>query len=95
MPAAVRKPGASRPQSRKAFRGLGYADERRLAALPAEIERLEAEIARLTEFLSDPDVFARTPDRFEKASAGLIDRQAALQAAEEEWLKLEEKASMR
>jgi len=95
MPAAVSKSVASRPQSRKESRGLGYADERRLAALPAEIGRLEAEIARLTEFLSDPDVFARTPDRFEKASAGLIDRQVALQAAEEEWLKLEEKASMK
>lgn len=92
-PVAASTSVALRSPSRRVPKGLGYSEERRLESLPAEIERLEVEIARLTEFLSDPDLFVCAPERFEKASAGLIDRQAALAAAEEEWLELEEKAS--
>ena len=54
--------------------------------------RLEAEIAKLTEFLSDPDLFTKEPAKFAKASEALVERQTALAAAEEEWLELEEKA---
>ncbi|GFE63625.1 ABC-F family ATP-binding cassette domain-containing protein [Litoreibacter roseus] len=72
--------------------GLSFTEEHRLKALPGEIERLEAEIAKLTEFLSDPDLFSQSPAKFEKASAALVERQSALSAAEEEWLTLEEKA---
>jgi ATP-binding cassette subfamily F protein uup len=39
--------------------------------------------------LSDPDLFTREPAKFEKASAALVARQAALAAVEEEWLTLE------
>jgi ATP-binding cassette subfamily F protein uup len=56
------------------------------------IERLEAEIAKLEEFLMDPDLFTKEPVKFKKASEALAERQVALAAAEEEWLELEEKA---
>ena len=60
----------------------------RLEALPAIMERLEAEIAKLSEFLSQPELFQTAPAKFAKASEGLAERQAALAAAEEEWLEL-------
>jgi ATP-binding cassette subfamily F protein uup len=72
---------------------LSFTETHRLAALPAEIARLEAEIAKLAEFLSDPEVYATAPAKAEKASGALSERQAKLDAAEEEWLTLEEKAA--
>jgi ATP-binding cassette subfamily F protein uup len=73
--------------------GLSFTQKHRLQALPAEIERLEAEIAKLAGYLSDPDLFRTAPVKFRKATEALTERQAALTAAEEEWLELEEKAS--
>ncbi len=89
--------GSAAPQAsrKRQSRGLGYTEELRLQALPAEIERLEAEVAKLSEFLSDPGLFARSRDRFNKASAALVERQARLTAAEEEWLDLEERATVK
>jgi ATP-binding cassette subfamily F protein uup len=60
--------------------------------LPAEIERLEAEIAKLGELLSDPHLFTREPVKFAKATEALNERQTKIAAAEDEWLTLEEKA---
>lgn len=73
--------------------GLSFAEKHRLDALPAIIERLEAEIAKLSDFLSDPALYRTAPAKFEKATAALTERQAALAAAEEEWLSLEERAA--
>ncbi|MBY5932379.1 ATP-binding cassette domain-containing protein [Tateyamaria omphalii] len=82
---------ASKPkQSPKV--GLSFTEKHRLEALPAEIERLEAEMAKLQELLSDPDLYSREPVKFKKATEALVERQAKLEAAEEEWLHLEEKA---
>ena len=60
--------------------------------MPAEIDRLTEEIEKLTGLLSDPDLFARDPAKFDKASAALVARQTALTKAEDDWLSLEEKA---
>jgi ATP-binding cassette subfamily F protein uup len=68
---------------------LSYRDARRLAALPDEIDALTAEIRRLETLLADPGLYARDPDRFDRASRLLVERQARLAAAEEEWLTLE------
>ena len=73
--------------------GLSFTEKHRLEALPAEIERLEAEIVKLQELMSDPDLFTENPVKFQKATDALIERQARLDEAEEEWLMLEEKAS--
>ncbi|MFV0335447.1 MAG: ABC-F family ATP-binding cassette domain-containing protein [Tropicimonas sp.] len=77
---------------REASAGLTFTERHRLDALPAEIERLAAEISKLEEFLADPGLFAAEPVRFGKASVALVERQRVLAAAEEEWLTLEEKA---
>ena len=73
--------------------GLTFTEKHRLEALPGLIDKLEREIAKLHELLSDPDLFTREPVKFRKASEMLAEREAALAAAEEEWLTLEEKAA--
>lgn len=78
----------SRPAEKQ---GLTFTERHRLETLPAEIEKLEAEIAKLEEYLSAPDLYQQAPLKFQKASAALVERQTALQSAEDEWLTLEEK----
>jgi ATP-binding cassette subfamily F protein uup len=92
---ASKKPKPAAPEKARAASkpGLSFTETHRLAALPDEIARLEAEIAKLAEFLSDPEVYATAPAKAEKATAALSERQAKLDAAEEEWLTLEEKAA--
>ncbi len=70
--------------------GLNFAQKHRLGALPAEIERLTAEITKLEEFMADPNLFTDHPAKFQKASDALVERHETLSDAEEEWLKLEE-----
>ncbi|WP_270733068.1 ABC-F family ATP-binding cassette domain-containing protein [Shimia sp. Alg240-R146] len=72
--------------------GLNFTEKHRLEALPAIMERLEAEIAKLEVFMADPELFTKEPVKFQKATEALVERQTALQDAEEEWLMLEEKA---
>ena len=55
------------------------------------IERIEAEINKLNDFLSDSDMFTREPVKFRKASEGIAERQKALANAEAEWMALMEK----
>ena len=84
--------GAAPPSRDAKQGGLSFTERHRLEALPDEIERLEAEIARLEELLADPGLFQRAPVKFNKATEALTARQSALQAAEAEWMRLEEKA---
>ncbi|MDV7269305.1 ATP-binding cassette domain-containing protein [Thioclava sp. A2] len=88
-PKPVKEPEA---KAQPAKNGLSFTEKHRLEALPALIEKLEAEIAKLGELLADPDLFSREPVKFKKATEMLGERQAALDAAEEEWLELAEKA---
>ena len=79
-------------ETQEATAGLTFVERHRLDALPDEIDRLEREIAKLTEYLSAPDLYAQSPLKFAKATEALTERQDQLSAAEEEWLMLEEKA---
>ena len=88
--APVASPKAKPKAAQK--RGLSFTESHRLESLPAEIDRLEAEIAKLGELLSDPELFNRAPVKFQKATEALAARQSALEQAEEEWLTLSEKA---
>jgi ABC transport system ATP-binding/permease protein len=81
-------PPAPKPQKKS----LSFTEQKRLDDLPAQIARIEAEIAKLGEFLSAPDLFAKDPAKFAKASAALAERQSALAVAEESWLALAERA---
>ncbi|KIT17213.1 ABC-F family ATP-binding cassette domain-containing protein [Jannaschia aquimarina] len=71
---------------------LSFTESHRLDELPDVIARLEAEIGKLEGLLTEPDLYARDPVKFGKATEMLAERQAALSAAEEEWLTLAERA---
>ena len=90
-PAASRARPADPPRSRPAARPakLSFAQAHRLERLPAELDRLAEEIARLEALIADPGLYARDAARFDKAVAALAERRARLEAAEEEWLELE------
>jgi len=91
-PARKKKQAGGKPENTPAEAGLSFVEQHRLEELPAVMERLEAEIAKLVEFMSDPDMFTDHPVKFQKATDALIERQSVLDAAEEEWMALEEKA---
>jgi ATP-binding cassette subfamily F protein uup len=80
-----------REDVKKLSEGLSFTEKKRLEALPGIMERLEAEINKLTDFLSDAEMFTREPVKFRKATEAIAERQQALQAAEEEWLVLAER----
>ncbi|MCB1345883.1 MAG: ATP-binding cassette domain-containing protein, partial [Rhodobacteraceae bacterium] len=71
--------------------GLSFTEKKRLDSLPSEIARLEAEIAKLSDLLSDADLYTREPVKAAKAADMLEQRQTALSRAEEEWLDLAER----
>ena len=71
---------------------LSFTEKHRLEELPSVMEKLQAEIAKLEEVLSDPELFTKQFAKFERASDALVARQMSLSDAEEEWLALEEKA---
>ncbi|WP_430464184.1 ABC-F family ATP-binding cassette domain-containing protein [Tabrizicola sp.] len=80
-----------RDDVKKISEGLTFTEKKRLEALPGIMERLEAEINKLTDFLSDAEMFTREPVKFRKATEAIAERQKALQEAEEEWLALAER----
>lgn len=71
---------------------LSFTEKHRLEELPKVIAKLEAEIAKLSDLLSDPAIYTTQAVKAQKASDALAERQAMLEAAELEWLTLEEKA---
>ena len=71
---------------------LSFTEKHRLEELPKVISKLEAEIAKLSDLLSDPAIYTTQAMKASKASDALAERQALLEAAELEWLTLEEKA---
>ncbi|MFA8440528.1 ABC-F family ATP-binding cassette domain-containing protein [Yoonia sp.] len=82
-----------KPAEKKTATGLSFTEKHRLEELPAVIDKITAEIAKLEELLADPELFTKQPVKFQKATDALIARQTALSDAEEEWLMLEEKAA--
>ncbi len=77
---------------KKPAQGLSFTEKHRLEELPGIIGKLEAEIAKLTDLLSTPDLFTKEPIKFRKATEALAERQKTLAFAEEEWMVLEDKA---
>lgn len=68
---------------------LSYKHKYALENLPKTMAALEAEIAELLERLAVPDFYTTDAAGFNQASADLQKAQAALAAAEDEWLELE------
>jgi ABC transport system ATP-binding/permease protein len=68
---------------------LTFADKHALETLPARIEELEREIARLQKALSDGNLYASDPAKFRALSETLAARETERTAAEDRWLELE------
>ncbi|HEX8214470.1 MAG TPA: ATP-binding cassette domain-containing protein [Allosphingosinicella sp.] len=84
------KAKAAAPPAPKQQTKLTYKDQRDYDLLPSRIEKLEAEIARDGELLSDPDLYTRDPKRFAALTAAIDAARAERDAAEERWLQLAE-----
>ena len=95
-PAPVRR-AAERPAAPPPTRPtkLSYRDQRRLEAAEALVAGLPAEIAALELRLSDSGLYSRDPGSFTRLTAELAGTRERLDAAETEWLEIEElKASL-
>jgi len=82
------EPVIERPRSAK----LSYKDQRDLDLLPAEVERLEAEIVKGETELADPALYTRNPARFAELTEFLATTRSKREAAETRWLELLEKS---
>ncbi len=79
----------SRPQRASAPRRMTFKDRHALETLPARIAALHADVERLNAALADADLYTRDPARFGATTTALEAAQNALAAAEEQWLTLE------
>jgi ATP-binding cassette subfamily F protein uup len=89
-PAAIKAPKEQRDaQPAPAKRRLSFKDKHALERLPARIAELRDALARLDSLLADPQLHARDPKAFQRASSDYGVRHSELDRAEEEWLTLE------
>ncbi|ACB94322.1 ABC-F family ATP-binding cassette domain-containing protein [Beijerinckia indica] len=70
-------------------RRLSFKEKHALETLPARIDELRALKDKLQKILDDQDLYHREPTKFTQASEAFAKADAALNAAEEEWLELE------
>jgi ATP-binding cassette subfamily F protein uup len=70
-------------------RKLNFNEKHALETLPGRIAALEAEIGRLQGLLADTTLYLRDRVTFDRASSALTALQSELAAAEERWLALE------
>lgn len=70
---------------------LSFKDQHRLKELETEIPALEEKISALETELADPELFTRNAERFHAATVELQTARETLEAAEMEWLEIEEK----
>jgi ATP-binding cassette subfamily F protein uup len=70
-------------------RKLSFNEKYALENLPAQMEKLQADIASLQKKLDDPQLYARDRKAFDTTSTALATAHAELHAAEEKWLELE------
>ena len=75
-----------------AARKLSYKDQRDYDRLPSEIERLEVAVSADEQILSDPDLYARDPQRFAELTERIARNRAEIEAAELRWLEVAEMA---
>jgi ATP-binding cassette subfamily F protein uup len=86
VPAATETTAGGRREPR---RRLSFADQHALKTLPAKIAALSAEIRRLEEPLSDATLYRRDPKSFTALSAALAAARREAAKAEDEWLRAE------
>jgi ATP-binding cassette subfamily F protein uup len=73
----------------KQKRKLSFKEKHALETLPARIDALTTEIARLQAKLADGSLYTKDPKAFADTTDALAKAQAELSAGEERWLELE------
>ena len=68
---------------------LSFKDDHALKVLPERIAALSAEIERMEAMLSDPNLYRRDPKTFARTGEALAKARAELSGMEGEWLRLE------
>lgn len=85
-PAGTRDDTATRPTER---RKLSFKDKHALETLPARIDTLQTEIAKLRSLIADPGFYSKNPSAFNDATAMLEKLSTELAESEDRWLELE------
>ncbi|MFJ6023355.1 ABC-F family ATP-binding cassette domain-containing protein [Brevundimonas sp. NPDC092305] len=91
---AARRAEAAPPPAvtpKKPAAKLSFKDAHRLKELETLLEALPGQIAAHDATLADPDLYARDPKAFDRAMTAAAKAREQLEAAELEWLELEEK----
>ena len=70
---------------------LSYKEQRRLEELNSLIAEMPGKIALLEGQLADPELYSRDPAAFDRYGKALAAAREKLEAAEMEWLELEER----
>lgn len=88
---AKEKPSKEKPASDKPApkAKLSFKEQHALTTLPKKMDELRDKRTKLQALLDDPELYARDPAKFAKASEMLGGVETELAAAEEEWLELE------
>jgi ATP-binding cassette subfamily F protein uup len=73
-------------------RKLSFKEQRELEALPAEIEKLEAEQRALTDKMCAPNYHQTSPDEMRHDSERVVELEALVSQRMDRWVSLEEKA---
>lgn len=87
--AAPKKEAPSAAPASKGRSKLSFKDKHALETLPGRMDQLAEDARRLHAVLDDPGLYARDPKLFASTTEKLTATEAALAAAEEEWLRLE------
>jgi ABC transport system ATP-binding/permease protein len=83
------RPAQGSPETPARAGKLSFKDKHALATLPALIDKLMAECAKLDAELSDPGLFVRDRARFDAVTKCLTQTRGQLSDAEDRWLALE------
>ena len=78
-----------KPALKPAVKKLSFKDRHALEQLPAEMQKLQVQIRRHQQTLSDGTLYKKDPARFAAESSALSRAEQALVTAEERWLELE------
>jgi len=83
------KPKKTDTRNKKKTAKISYKDQRELDALPGQIEKLEIDIAEISQLMSDPDFFKSARDQVQKTENRLSELQKKLSQCYERWEILE------
>ena len=86
---AVSKPAEPPAAAVSGRKRLSFKDDHALKVLPERIAALSAEIERMEAMLSDPNLYRRDPKTFAATGEALAKARAELSGMEGEWLRLE------